>query len=327
MNHPLVSIVIPTYKRPDLLPRAVDSALAQTYRNVEVVVSDDEKPAGPSWEYLQRRAREDARLRPVQHTGPGGQERNMNHALAHAQGAWIKPLHDDDLMLPRCVERFMAYCRGRDHVALASCMSAAVNGDRRREVRLGVSSPHAELIRQKYLHLGMYLNDPLVGGPPTTLFLNRRAVDAGGRMVVDSPIRYFADALWKAEIVRHGDCVMVPELLVEYHQGEHASLSSEFRHKPEDLDEEVRALRVLLYEMIPPELNPPPLETALQSSFIFRGLSDLKAFRFRRAAALMMSARRPTAWVLAVRVAAFRSLGLRWFRTCPREPLREALAD
>lgn len=40
-NSPKVSIVIPTYNRPDLLRRAIDSALNQTYPNLEVIVVDD----------------------------------------------------------------------------------------------------------------------------------------------------------------------------------------------------------------------------------------------------------------------------------------------
>ena len=39
-----VSVVIPTYKRPHFLARAIDSVLAQTYKNTEVVVVDDNSP-------------------------------------------------------------------------------------------------------------------------------------------------------------------------------------------------------------------------------------------------------------------------------------------
>ena len=48
---PLVSIVIPVYNRAPLIGRAVGSALAQSYRNIEVIVVDDasrDDPAAPS---------------------------------------------------------------------------------------------------------------------------------------------------------------------------------------------------------------------------------------------------------------------------------------
>ena len=41
MNHPLVSIVIPTYARPTNLIRAIESVLAQTYAPIEIIVVDD----------------------------------------------------------------------------------------------------------------------------------------------------------------------------------------------------------------------------------------------------------------------------------------------
>ncbi len=40
-EEPLVSVIIPTYKRSDMLPRAIKSVLNQTYKNIQVVVVDE----------------------------------------------------------------------------------------------------------------------------------------------------------------------------------------------------------------------------------------------------------------------------------------------
>ena len=45
---PLVSVVIPTYKRPDMIERAIDSVLNQTYKRIEVIVVDDNDPGTSS---------------------------------------------------------------------------------------------------------------------------------------------------------------------------------------------------------------------------------------------------------------------------------------
>ena len=44
VNNPLVSVIIPTYNRPDNLSRAIDSVLNQTYDNIEVIIVDDNNP-------------------------------------------------------------------------------------------------------------------------------------------------------------------------------------------------------------------------------------------------------------------------------------------
>jgi glycosyltransferase involved in cell wall biosynthesis len=319
MNEPLVSIVIPTYKRFDLLQLAVDSALNQTYPHIEVIVSDDEDPPGASWAYLQRRAADDPRLRPVRNPGAHGQEPNMNNALRQARGAWIKPLHDDDRLLPHCVERFMHYCRARDHIALAGCAMISVAGDKRFEPKLD-GLPRAELIRQKYVHLGMYLQDDVVGNPPTALLINRRAVEAGGYMIERDGLRYFADSQWEAEIVRHGDSVLIREPLVEWVQGEHLSLTSEYQGKPEEMDAELHLLRGQLRAAIPPDVPAPPLETVRQMILVLRTLSLLKARRPAAALRRALRVHRPAAWWRALRVI----LRMRYptrFHDTPREVL------
>ncbi|PMB10264.1 glycosyl transferase, partial [Fischerella thermalis CCMEE 5328] len=44
---PLVSIITPTYNRPDYLKQALKSAISQTYQNIEIIVSDNCSPENP----------------------------------------------------------------------------------------------------------------------------------------------------------------------------------------------------------------------------------------------------------------------------------------
>jgi hypothetical protein len=101
MTEPLYSIVIPTYDRPDLLDRAIKSALAQTLVPFEVVVVDDgsSRPvAVPA----------DGRLRLVRLPANLGNAAARNAGLAAAQGRWITFLDDDDVLLPTMAERSLA---------------------------------------------------------------------------------------------------------------------------------------------------------------------------------------------------------------------------
>jgi len=91
---PLVSILICTYNRKDLVPQAIASALAQSWPR-EVIVVDDGSTDGTA-ELLA--AREDIRFF-RQHEN-GGKARALNRALAEAQGQAVLVLDDDDLLLP-----------------------------------------------------------------------------------------------------------------------------------------------------------------------------------------------------------------------------------
>jgi hypothetical protein len=92
-----VSIVVPTRDRPELLARAVDSALAQTHQALEVVVVDDGSASPvdlPS----------DPRLRIVRHASSRGPSAARNSGLHSARGRWVTFLDDDDSLLPHMVE-------------------------------------------------------------------------------------------------------------------------------------------------------------------------------------------------------------------------------
>jgi hypothetical protein len=97
MNEPLLSIIIPTYNRPQLLSRAVKSALAQTIKDFEVVVIDDASTQTvdlPEHPHLRI-------IRQPENRG-GAAARNLGAKLA--RGRWISYLDDDDQLLPHMAQ-------------------------------------------------------------------------------------------------------------------------------------------------------------------------------------------------------------------------------
>jgi glycosyltransferase involved in cell wall biosynthesis len=101
MSTPLVSILIPTYNRPEYLRRAVESCLAQTYPHFEVIITDnstndDSARLAAAWNY--------PRVRYYKNEGNIGAVGSSNRAVSLATGQYIKFLMDDDLLKPRCLE-------------------------------------------------------------------------------------------------------------------------------------------------------------------------------------------------------------------------------
>jgi glycosyltransferase involved in cell wall biosynthesis len=113
----LLSIGIPAYNRPAQLERAVRSVLAQSWGELEVVVSDDASPDRRVAEVGRRLAVEDDRVRFVRQEANLGHARNYRHVLEQSRGEWFMWLADDDWLddgyVARCLEEL-----GRDGARL-----------------------------------------------------------------------------------------------------------------------------------------------------------------------------------------------------------------
>ena len=102
INEKKVSVIIPTYKRAELLSKCIKSILEQTYSNVEVIVVDDNDPK-TNWrkntESILDDFKEDSRVIYIKH------EKNKNGSAARntgfkvSTGGYICYLDDDDIFL------------------------------------------------------------------------------------------------------------------------------------------------------------------------------------------------------------------------------------
>jgi glycosyltransferase involved in cell wall biosynthesis len=96
----LVTICIPTYRRPELLRLAVDSCLAQAYRPLQILIGDDSQDQLSFEVTGQIPLPKDVSLHHVVYDSRMGQSGNVNWLFAHAEGQRLVLLHDDDLLCP-----------------------------------------------------------------------------------------------------------------------------------------------------------------------------------------------------------------------------------
>lgn len=129
-----VTVAITTHNRCDLFKRALASALAQTYRNLEILVSDDASTDGTRDWMAQL---QDARVRYVRMEKAAGIAGNFQNALNHASGELFMILNDDDELEPGAIEGlarpFADGCEGeeREKVVLSWCPCKIQDAERR----------------------------------------------------------------------------------------------------------------------------------------------------------------------------------------------------
>jgi len=101
---PKVSVIIPVYNGTNYVREAIESVLAQTYKNYELIVVDDGSSDG-TWEIIQSYG---SRLRGIPKEN-GGVASALNCGLQHASGDYIAWLSHDDLFLSNKLERQITF--------------------------------------------------------------------------------------------------------------------------------------------------------------------------------------------------------------------------
>ena len=119
----LVSIVITTYKRADRLESAINSALNQTYKNIEVIVIDDNEVGSSFHLETKKIVKKYKGVLYVKNAKNVGGALSRNNGIDHATGRLIAFLDDDDEFFPEKIEKqyklFIEH--SKDNVGLVYC--------------------------------------------------------------------------------------------------------------------------------------------------------------------------------------------------------------
>jgi len=102
----LVSICIPTYNGEEFIAEAMASAINQTYRPLEIIVSDDNSQDKTIEIIESFKNKTDIEISIYKHV-PLGIGANWNNCVKQAKGEFIKFLFQDDLLAPTCIEEML----------------------------------------------------------------------------------------------------------------------------------------------------------------------------------------------------------------------------
>lgn len=119
-----VSIIVPVFNVERYLPRCLESILAQTYQNIDVVLVDDGSTDG-SGRICDEAASTDARFSVI-HKANGGLSDARNYGLEVASGEWIFFLDSDDYISPYCIEAMLDVAHASE-AEIAECRFVSVD--------------------------------------------------------------------------------------------------------------------------------------------------------------------------------------------------------
>ena len=210
---PLVTVCIPTFRGEEFLGAAIESVLAQTLADFELVVIDDGSPEGT--EALVRRYL-DHRIVYLRNTVNLGPEGNWNRCLDQVRGRYFKLLPHDDLLHPECLERQVALLQADldERLAFVFCAREVLHPSGRVLARRGYPGGRggriaAAVIKRACVRRGTNL----VGEPGAVLMRASTAARAGP---FDATNPYVIDLDYWFRLLAFGDAAYDPMTLAAF---------------------------------------------------------------------------------------------------------------
>jgi len=219
-TNPLVSILIPTYNREKYLGQALDSALSQTYPNLEIIVHDDASTDGTS-NLLKKYS--DPRLKIIYTRKNHGMLGGWNFIVSKARGDYLKFLASDDLFEPACVAELVAAAVHNPSAAIITCQRKFIDEQGRVVKKMGFAKKSTIISGTAHAHeILTNLRENKIGEPTAVLYPTSLVKKAGG---YDPRFSQFADFEYWIRLLQFGDLVYVHKPLCSFrtHAGSNTS--------------------------------------------------------------------------------------------------------
>ncbi|MEM7130819.1 MAG: glycosyltransferase [Chloroflexota bacterium] len=261
---PKVSVVIPTYNSGHTITEAVDSALAQTVRDVEIIVVDD-----GSTDNTRERLGSYMEAGKVRYLYQENQERSAtrNHGIEQSQSPYVAFLDADDAWSPNKLEAQLGVLEKEPHTAMTYCDVMYIDEQGK---PLHQTPPHQT---DHDWHGGYIFNSLILGnfvGTPSAVVVRRHCIPAEG---FDLTLRQGEDwHLW-LKIAAYHPVVRVPEALCKFRV-----YAGNYAERVHNRNGQTAHLQILddLYERLNREQFTQSLYTKAVSRALFEGaLIDL----------------------------------------------------
>ncbi len=108
MPSPKISVIVPCYNYGHFISETIDSVLAQTYSDYEIIIIDDGSNDGTTPQVIANEVKKNKRIKSITHMKNKGLSAARNSGIKNAKGIYILPLDSDDMIAPTYLEKTMA---------------------------------------------------------------------------------------------------------------------------------------------------------------------------------------------------------------------------
>ena len=232
-NIPLVSVLIPTYNRAKYLEIALQSALDQTYQNIEIIICDD-STNDVSKRMLIRYLKKHSQIHYYNNGGNLGEYglNNCKKCIQVSSGEYINFLNDDDIFYPKKIERMVEYLRDKS-ISLVTSRRSRIDESGNTLQDIGATSPITtvdSVYNGKELGKRMIMQKINFIGEPTTVLFRKRDLDNFGMFMGRQYHCNFDMASWLSLMLK-GKCAYIAEILSSFRVHREQSGSNDEVHK------------------------------------------------------------------------------------------------
>ena len=209
---PRVSVVVPSFNNVSFIEATMDSILAQTLEDFELIVADHSSVDG-TWELLQRYL-PDPRVRLLRTEAGGGAPRNWERVTAAARGELLKLVCGDDIIYPDCLRRQVEAMDANPSVVLVAAQRDLI--DARGALllsRRGLAGLTGLVAGRMAARHTVVAGSNIFGEPACVLFRRETLQDAGGW---DARTPYVIDEATYVNVLLRGDFVGIDTSLAAF---------------------------------------------------------------------------------------------------------------
>lgn len=221
--YPLVSILIPTYNRSEYFEIALQSALMQTYRNIEIIVGDDstDDKTKKIVQKYQRKYNNILYIKNIRRCNTAAERAYANYReiLHRSHGEYINYLNDDDVFAPQKIEKMMDYYLQYPNVSLVTSYRKLIDKNGTEIFKKEIIESYKPLtvetdtLIKSSDALKMLIKAFNFIGEPTTALIRRCDIEGNLGTFAGKSFNCINDLPQWIQSLRHGDLIYMSDAL------------------------------------------------------------------------------------------------------------------